>query len=314
MSTSMKKVEVYSTLEKCPEVVAYLEEEKLYWYKHVVELAGPSKVCHVTFYAPIHALVNILERLAKILDLRRKENAIMVLDVETGIGRPYQVTGKRFRHIARSVLARPIPAILEEAMEKSTLYPAQTLLVLLASIIALAGLSMNNPYVIIGAMLISPILAPIYSFAVSITVGDKRIAARSLGTLGSLIAAGFLASLVVSLVARLAGEPIGATREILLRTQPTILDLLLALVLGSASIIAVSSNVTEALTGVAIAAAIVPPTATLGWTVVHSVGLAWGTLVTIAVNIIGLLAGGSLTVQVLLYLSKNNSKLHGRNR
>lgn len=307
MTTSMKKVEVYVASDNCDKVLEYLDAEKLYWYKDVVELSDSGKVCHITFYAPIHALVSILEGLGKILDLRRKENVIMVLDVETGIGRPYKVTGRRFRQLARSILARPLPALIEESEEKSSLYPAQTLLVLLASIIALVGLAMNNPYVIIGAMLISPILGPIYSFAVSITVGEKKIALKSLGTLGTLLFTGFIASLVVSLLASALGDQIQPTRELLLRTKPTIIDLLLPIILGSASVIAVSSNVTEALTGVAIAAAIVPPTATLGWALTYSDEYALGAFLTILYNIAGLLIGGTLTVLVILvWLGRNN--------
>ncbi len=307
MTTSMKKVEVYAAIDSCDKVIEYLDAEKLYWYKNIVELSESGKVCHIIFYAPIHALVSILEGLGKILDLRRKENAIMVLDVETGIGRPYKVTGRRFRQLARSILARPLPALIEESEEKSSLYPAQIILVLLASIIALVGLAMNNPYVIIGAMLISPILGPIYSFAVSITVGKKEIALKSLGTLGILLFTGFIASLIVSSITNALGDPIQPTKELLLRTKPTITDLLLPLMLGSASVIAVSSNVTEALTGVAIAAAIVPPTATLGWSLTYSIGLAWGAFLTVLYNVAGLLIGGTLTVLIVIaWLGKNN--------
>lgn len=306
ITTSMKKVEVYAALDSCENVTTYLESEKLYWYKELVEMGGSGRVCRVTFYAPVHALVGILEGLAGVLDLRRRENTVIVVDVETGIGRPYKTTGRRFRQLARGLLARPLPALQEEAVEKSSLYPAQVLLVALAGIIALAGLANNNPYVIIGAMLISPILAPIYSFSVAVNLGDERTALRSIGTLTILLALAFTSTLIVSLAAEAAGAPLGATRELLLRTRASLSDLLLAMLLGAASVVAVSSNVTEALTGVAIAAAIVPPSATLGWSVAANPALAPGSLELIMYNVAGLLAGGTLTIRVLLAVGKQS--------
>ena len=304
MATSMKKVEVYAALDSCERVLEYLGSERLYWYRDTVELGGSVRVCRVVFYAPVHALVGILEGLAGVLDLRRRENVVTVLDVETGIGRPYRLAGRRFRQLARSVVSRPLQALVEESEEKSLLYPAQLILVVIAGLIALAGLAMDNPYIIIGAMLISPILGPIYSFAVALTIGRRRTALRSLGTLGSLLVAAFLASLAASLVAGALGRGVGPTGELLMRARPSLVDLLLALLLGSASIIAVSSNVTEALTGIAIAAAIVPPTATLGWALTYDARLALGALETVLYNVVGLLAGGTVTILAVIALRR----------
>ncbi len=296
MNTSMKKVEVYSSRDECGKLEEFLDGERIYWYREEASLAGGSSVCKFTFYAPVQALARILDGIAGLLDLRRRENLVTVLDVETGLGRPYRVTSRRFLPSIRALMARPLTALQEEAGERAYYSIGQVFLVLLASLIALSGLVSNNPYVIIGAMLISPILGPVYAFSVSIVLGPRRRALDSAATLSTLLAVAFVAALAASIVSELAGLGVPVTRELLARTRSTGLDLAVPLLLGIASIIAVSSNTTEALAGVAIAAALVPPAATLGWLLPVDARLALGALGVLSLNVVGLLVGGSLTV------------------
>ncbi|MCE4624902.1 MAG: TIGR00341 family protein [Desulfurococcales archaeon] len=300
MTSAMKKVEIFAEKKKCEEIYKILEEKKIYWYSDKVLLRGDKEVCHVLFYAPRQILPDVIAELQSALDLRKKENAIIILDVEHGSGRPYKLTSRRFLEEAKRLLQRPPEALMEEAEERSILTPTAAILVLIAGVVALAGLAANNPYTIIGAMLISPILGPIYSFSVSVTLGRPKTALRSLKTLLALIGLAVLSGFMSSAVVSAAGYTLPATSEILSRARPGAVDIVLALLLGSASVVAVTSETVEALTGVAIAAAIIPPASALGWSLALSRGLALGLLGTLTANLVGLLVGGTMMLILLL--------------
>jgi uncharacterized hydrophobic protein (TIGR00271 family) len=139
-------------------------------------------------------------------------------------------------------------------------------LMVLAASIALFGLLQNSAAVIIGAMLVAPLMSPILAMAHSIVRGQLkmlRIAAES--AVNGIVLAIVVAALM-SLFLLVIGIPIHPTDEILARTQPNFLDLLVALASGAAAAYAISrSEVSAALPGVAIAAALVPPLAVVGY-------------------------------------------------
>lgn len=300
MSTSMKKLEIYADPDSCIEVARALESLKLYWYREEVSLLGERKLCKATAYAPIHVVGEIVATLTEVLDLRRIDNAIIVSDVESGVGAPYRITGRRFITRPPGIIGRPPFMIMEEAEDKARLSIAQLALAAIASLVALAGLALNNPYVIIGAMLLSPILGPIYSFSILASWGRPRSALTALAALAALILAAVSAPLVVSLIGVLIGHPPPVTSEVAARARVGWVSLAVPVLLGVASILAVSSSTWEALTGVAIAAALIPPASTLalGLAIADS-AVASGAAANLALNIAGLLAGGLATSTAL---------------
>ena len=141
-----------------------------------------------------------------------------------------------------------------------------------SSVIATLGLVLNSPAVIIGAMLISPLMGPIMATGLATALGDMRLALRAVATLiASILAAiAFSATLVWLLPFH------SPTPEILARTNPTLLDLAIAIASGLAgSVATVRSGSSEAgetaLPGVAIAVALMPPLCTVGF----GVGNGW---------------------------------------
>ncbi len=134
-------------------------------------------------------------------------------------------------------------------------------MITLASALAALGLLLNSPAVIIGAMLVAPLMSAILGLGLSLILGDLRFLGRALGTTvrGALlaIATGFLAGLVIPDAA--------PTAEILSRAHPTLLDLGVALFAGAAAAYAICrKDVSAAMAGVAIAAALAPPLTTVG--------------------------------------------------
>ncbi|MDX1414875.1 MAG: TIGR00341 family protein, partial [Candidatus Promineifilaceae bacterium] len=137
------------------------------------------------------------------------------------------------------------------------------ILISLAAIIAGLGLIANSAAVVIGAMLVAPLMSPIVGSGLATVLGDTRFLRLSLGAVirGALLA--IFLGMIVGIFQ--IGTPLNS--ELLARTQPSLLDLAIALFSGMAAAFALSrSNAAGALPGVAIAAALVPPLATVGIT------------------------------------------------
>ncbi|MDB9343286.1 DUF389 domain-containing protein [Nodularia spumigena CS-586/05] len=136
--------------------------------------------------------------------------------------------------------------------------------VLFAAGIATLGLVLNSPAVIIGAMLISPLMGGILANGLALAAGDVILAMRSL--LNLLLSCLVAISFAVLLVTLLPFKEI--TSEILARTRPNILDLVIALFSGAVGSVAICKEprgVATSIPGVAIAVALMPPLCVVGY-------------------------------------------------
>lgn len=127
--------------------------------------------------------------------------------------------------------------------------------------IAALGLLQSSTAVVIGAMLISPLMTPIVSLGFAFASLDgKRIreAAR-------VVAIGALIGITVGALLTWISPIRNATPEILSRTEPTLLDLAVALLSGIAGGYAIVREKGGAAIGVAIATALMPPLAVVGY-------------------------------------------------
>lgn len=128
--------------------------------------------------------------------------------------------------------------------------------------IASIGLNVNSTAVIIGAMLISPLMGPILGIGLSIGTNDFETLIRSLKNLGIAVSIALITSTLYFLLTPLNIEQ----SELLARTKPTILDVMVALFGGFAGIVAGSrKEKTNVIPGVAIATALMPPLCTAGY-------------------------------------------------
>jgi uncharacterized hydrophobic protein (TIGR00271 family) len=153
---------------------------------------------------------------------------------------------------------------LDVARSATLLDPSYWLQVLFAAGIATLGLALNSPAVIIGAMLISPLMGPILAAGLALASGDVVLGARAfLNLVLSCSAAVVLAMLLVGAL------PFKETTgEIMARTQPNTLDLLIALFSGAVGSIAICKEVkgiATSIPGVAIAVALMPPLCVVGY-------------------------------------------------
>ena len=174
--------------------------------------------------------------------------------------------------------------------------PEFFVLIALAAAIATLGLWMGSPAVIIGAMVIAPLMSAILGIGLGVTQGDARLiwSATSTTLRGAGLAVG------IGVLVSLAVPGWGLTGEILSRTQPTLLDLGVAVLSGIAGAYAQCRRDTlSALSGVAIAVALIPPLETISIGITMRSGpIAGGALILFLTNLSAIVSASSL---VFLY-------------
>lgn len=193
-----------------------------------------------------------------------------------------QLASKLHRTMTPEARERARLRIIEPAEPTGAYY----LLVCLSAIIATFGLLANSTAVVIGAMLVAPLMGPIFGIALSLATGDRRLLKVALlaEIVGIILAVGLPA-----LIGLIPLRPDFGT-EIVARTQPTIYDVLIALASGLAGAYAlVDEKISPALPGVAIATALVPPLAACGLELAAGNWVsAWGAFLLFLINFIAI--------------------------
>jgi uncharacterized hydrophobic protein (TIGR00271 family) len=139
-------------------------------------------------------------------------------------------------------------------------------LLVLAAIIASAGVIADSTATVIGAMIVAPLMTPILGTVLSVTTSDRVNLLRSL----LLVVAGAAAVVIIAFVIGAAG-PVGTTSQtssqVSGRIHPGLIDLVAALATGAVGSFALArTDVSDTLPGVAIAISLVPPLAVVGLT------------------------------------------------
>jgi uncharacterized hydrophobic protein (TIGR00271 family) len=152
-------------------------------------------------------------------------------------------------------------SVLENVDEAGHLGPRYAFMTVMSCGIAMLGLLQNSAAVIIGAMLISPLMGPIVELGMGLATFDLRSIRDALK---SLVVGVLLALLVAAGIVYFS--PLQeATSEILARTEPTLFDLMIAIFSGLAGAYATVTRKGETIVGVAIATALMPPLAVVGY-------------------------------------------------
>jgi uncharacterized hydrophobic protein (TIGR00271 family) len=151
--------------------------------------------------------------------------------------------------------------VIERRREDCALSERYLFMTAMSAGIAVLGLLLSSPAVVIGAMLLSPLMGPIMGLGFALAIGDwdwLRQSGRTL-LLGSLMAV-VLCALLVFL------SPIQTiTSEIAARTRPNLFDLFIALFSALAGAYAMIRGREGTIVGVAIATALMPPLAVVGF-------------------------------------------------
>lgn len=172
------------------------------------------------------------------------------------------VVSSFFRDLIDLKTGLDVEGTIYEIKNNKRMRGANAWMLMCSIVIASLGLDLNSPAVIIGAMLISPLMSPILGIGLGVGIADITTIRVSAQHFGIAIAIALITSTLYFSV-----TPIGElTSEIINRTSPTLLDVLVAFFGGVAGIISSSrKDKSNAIPGVAIATALMPPLCVTGF-------------------------------------------------
>ena len=174
------------------------------------------------------------------------------------------------------------------------------LLLAIAAIIASIGLYSDSGAVVIAAMLIAPLMEPILGIASSLVQGHlDRVVRLSVATLFAAVVVIFIGALTIGGFQAPRGIELAA--EVLARTDPSLGDLVVALVAGVAgAYVQMRQKEAGLLPGVAIGVSLVPPLAAAGILLLFGEpALAWGATLLFLTNLAAIVFSASAVFLVL---------------
>ena len=162
-----------------------------------------------------------------------------------------------FSNLSESDKVNAVEKLVSQSTPSSDFFFMVVLSVLMASF----GILIDSIAVVIGSMLIAPLLSPILSLSLGITMSDSNLIRRSFFTLGKSILWGVIAAAVAVFLFSGGKLPVGAIKSL----NPSFLYMGVAIIAGFAASFAVAKpKLNETLPGAAIAVAIIPPIAVVG--------------------------------------------------
>ena len=201
------------------------------------------------------------------------------------------------RNFVRRILSRARKGVVhrhvaDNVYENGGLSGRYLIMTFISAAIAILGLMLSSPAVVIGAMLVSPMMGPIVALGFSLTLLDWAELKQSLTALGI----GFGLALVVAVLLTVLSPLKEPTAEILARTRPNFFDLLIAVFSGVAGAYAVIKQRGETIIGVAIATALMPPVATVGFGLgTGDLAIAGGAFFLFMTNLVAIALAATLT-------------------
>lgn len=255
-----------------------------------------NDLLHVIIFLHDDELNDFLNKLENIIDLRYKES---IIEVST----PDFIISTALERSERKTILKektPVEKLVDSTKPHLGIDFSKIALTSIAGMIALTGLFLNNIPIVIGAMLLAPLLGPIHAFAINTAVGRPKNVLKSMGNLSlhlvMVILFSFIATVLISQVVDLT-----LTEEIRIRMDTNFIYIIMAILLGLASIFALTREISESIAGIAIAAALLPPAVVTGITFQLSPQEAVRPLLLTLENVLGLITG-ALAATVILQI------------
>lgn len=213
---------------------------------------------------------------------------------------------------------KPVEEIYEDIAEGRQFHAVYLMMLVLSALIALLGLLLNSPAVIIGAMLISPLIGPILSSGLALTLADWDLGRKAVRNIGLSVVEAVAISALVTFFSPLKE----ATPEIIARTSPNLMDLGVAFFSGIAGTLALCSKKggLTVIPGVAIATAVIPPLSTVGYGLATAQwSIAGGAFMLFFTNLMAIIVSADLTFLAAGFrpeqqMSKREHRMLVRNR
>lgn len=289
----MKRIELTCYEQQALSIEYILKKYKVS-YNFKLAIADDHKLIHYNVIVPDIISRNVINELSGVLDTRIKEIYIISQSLDSAISEHSDRLHEeeKLKHVKKDKKTNEEFQTLTEpsvGLKKNLLF-----MIAIASTVALVGLFANNASLVIGAMLLSPLLGPITAFSFNAAVGKpkKMYKAAKSGLILTLVIIAIGAGLTAIASSFVELE---ITPEILARTEMTPVFLVVAILLGLAGGIAMSSDIPGILVGVAIAAALVPPAVVTGISIAMlDYDMFINSLTLTIANILGLVLGAMI--------------------
>ena len=173
-------------------------------------------------------------------------------------------------------------AVIEKRRAECQLSARYLLMVSMSAGIAILGLLQGSAAVVIGAMLLSPLMDPIMGVGFALAVGDYKWLRQA----GKSLAVGTIFAILFTALVVFFSPLQTITSEIAARTRPSLLDLGVAIFSAVAGAYAMIRGREGTIVGVAIATALMPPLAVVGFGLATLNGTVfWGALFLFITNL-----------------------------
>jgi uncharacterized hydrophobic protein (TIGR00341 family) len=251
---SLRLIEIYHKEGKAEEIDFLLKELPILetWHDHLTE-NGESLTKVLLKSGQTEKVLNTLDSFFS----SDKHMRIIILPVEATIPRPSEKEPDEAED--KKTEKSPGRISIEELYQKmynvSGISRKYLIMAALASVVAAIGLLKNDVAVIIGSMVIAPLLSPNMALSLATTLADIKLARKSITT----NIAGFSLVLFIGIIFGLIMNVDPQSPQIAARSDVSHFYILLALASGVAGAYSITTGVAEALVGVMVAVALLPP-------------------------------------------------------
>jgi uncharacterized hydrophobic protein (TIGR00271 family) len=269
-------------------------------------------------------------------DVAREDASVIISDLkEIGVPEHGSIAveeldsaiSKLFEQAERAAPGMPSDAVVWEEVETRTSEQTELSIsfvafMVLAMQIAAVGIVLDQPILIVGAMVVGPEFGPLAGIAVAIVHLQGKLAKRSLGALAVGFPTGIAVTLLTAAVFLAAGIfPEDFTQQDHPFTEfiskPDFLSLFVAMVAGAAGVLSLTSAKSGALIGVLISVTTIPAASNIGVAAAYGDWAdAGGAAAQLGINLVGIVTSGVITlfVQRRFYLVRRKRHLEAPER
>ncbi len=276
---TLRLIEIYGISESKENIESTIDTCSIHgiWQNHL-----PDNIMVTRILADSDQTESILEHLKEKYE-KNDDFRIIVLPVEASIPRPEKQQEIKDEEKTKDRLS--IEELYQNIIEQASVSKTFFSLIILASIVAAIGVLYNNVAVIIGSMVIAPFLGSSMALSLATTLADKKLAREAIISSVS----GYVIAIAIGIIFGIFFSIDPNATEILSRTDVNLMYIILAIASGIAGSLSFTKGISQALVGVIVAVALLPPLVVTGL-LIGSMNLAeaLGSFLLFSVNVVSI--------------------------